>query len=113
MEANLSSNGISIESAMAKWHITRAQAEQLDKMDDDTDNGVNGNGKISGSIYDMAKTYYEKSHKSDNENEANRPKLFNNLVSLLTETKDTIEMMKSGSLGTDETEDAQETEKKG
>lgn len=35
-------NSISIKDAMKKWHLTQAQAEQLDKMDDDADNGTKG-----------------------------------------------------------------------
>ena len=100
----MAGEGISIKAAMAKWHLTQAQAEQLDKMDDDSDNGKKGNGKISGSIYDMAKTYYEESHKGDNAKEANRPKLFNDLVSWIKETKQMMEMMKNGAFEGDEQE---------
>ena len=97
-------NSISIKDAMKKWHLTQAQAEQLDKMDDDADNGTKGNGKISGTIFDMAKSYYEESHKADNKVETNRPELFNNLVSWIKETKEMMESMKNGFFDTDDTE---------
>lgn len=102
----MGNNSISVKDAMSKWHLTLAQAEQLDKMDDDADNGVKGNGKISGNIYDMAKSYYEKTHKDENAKEANRPQLFKNLVTWINETKEMIESMKNGFF---DGEDAEET----
>lgn len=107
----MSSNGISIKEAMAKWHLTSSQAEQLDKMDDDHDNGTKGNGRISGNVFDMAKTYYEETHNKENNNESNRPQLFNNLITWIKETKEMMEMMKNGNFDADENEEAEEVPK--
>lgn len=107
----MANEGISIKQAMSKWHISQAQAEQLDKMDDDSNNGVKGNGKISGNIYDMAKTYYE-THADENKNETNRVGLFNNLVNWIKDTKDFMNKMKNGTLFEQEESKSDSTENK-
>lgn len=89
----MANDGISIKQAMSQWHLTQAQAEHLDNMDGNKDDG-----KISGNVYDMAKTYYEEAHKDENKNETSREGLFNDLVSWIKQTNEILESMKKGTL---------------